>query len=118
MSLSCYERRELAAVERALSRDPVLRAVADLFPQPPARPQPRADRVYHRWQPALLLGAVLAGIAGTVVGAALIVPALLAVGLVALVSAMLTFAATAIRRGTQVRRRPEPALTAPTREGD
>jgi hypothetical protein len=117
MTLSIQERRQLAAVERALSRDPVLSAVADLFPQPPVRTHRSNDSGYHRWRrPGMLLAAVLIGVTGTVTGAALVVPVLLAVGLVALVGGVLAFVGTTIHRGTHPRRA-VPALAIQTREG-
>lgn len=115
MSLSCHERRQLAAVERALSRDPVLSAVAGLFAQPPAGPRAPTTKTYRRWEPGLLIGIVLLGVATTVVGAALVVPALQVVGLTALAGGALAFAGTAIRRGTRARDA-TPALASQTRE--
>jgi hypothetical protein len=64
----------------------------------------------------MLLAIVSIGIAGTVTGAVLLVPALLAAGLVALLGGPLAFAGTAIRRGTRTRG-PVPALAIQTREG-
>lgn len=104
MCLSEYEQNQLAAADRALSGDPVLRAVCDLFPRPPVRGAARDLRVV-RWSAHRLLLVMLwslvamaAGLATTIVAVALAESAVV-VGPAVMLTAAVAFLVAAIRRG-------------------
>ncbi|HKN98642.1 MAG TPA: hypothetical protein VJX10_16100 [Pseudonocardiaceae bacterium] len=104
MSLSEYEQCQLAAVDRALSGDPVLRAVCDLFPRPPIRGELRAVRwSAHRLLLVMLwsLVAMAAGLVATILAAALARSAVV-VGPAVMLTAAAAFLVAAIRRGIRL----------------
>ncbi|HEX5115570.1 MAG TPA: hypothetical protein VFW65_10280 [Pseudonocardiaceae bacterium] len=106
MSLSDKENRQLAAVDRVLSGDPVLRAVADLFPRP-ALPFLAGRPVVRRSTRRLLLimvwslAAVAVGLATTILAVTLARPMEL-VGPSVMLAAAVAFVVAAIRRGARV----------------
>lgn len=106
MSLTDHEQSQLVATDRALSGDPVLRAVAELFPFPPSAA--RAIRAVTRWSAHRLLlvmvwslAAVAVGLVITILTTALASPAV-AAGLAVMIAAATAFAVAAIRRGAVV----------------
>jgi Protein of unknown function (DUF3040) len=106
MSLSDKENRQLAAVDRVLSGDPVLCTIADLFPRP-AAPIPVSRLPSRRSMRRLLLvmlwslAAVAVGLATTILAVTLVWPVEL-VGPLVMVAAAAAFVVAAIRRGRRV----------------
>ncbi|HEX3650536.1 MAG TPA: hypothetical protein VHV49_19085 [Pseudonocardiaceae bacterium] len=104
MSLSEREQRQLAAADRALSGDPVLRALCELFPGPAARGEFRAVRwTAHRLLLVMVWSVVImaVGLATTIVAAALADPPVV-VGPAVMVTAAVAFVVSAIRRGVRM----------------
>lgn len=106
MSLSEYELCQLAAVDRTLSGDPVLRAVCDLFPRPPIRSGAGEFRV--RWSAHRLLMVMLwslvamaAGLITTILAVAL-ARSVVVVGPAVMLAAAAAFLMAAIRRGVRL----------------
>ena len=106
MTLSEREQAQLAAVDRVLSRDPVLRALADLFVEPPKRLTVPAARTRHGRDRLLVtmvccLAVVLLGVGATLLGVHLAMPVLVGLGLGTMIGASLVFAVVAICRGAE-----------------
>lgn len=103
MTLSDRERSRLTAVDRALSRDPVFRALCDLFVEPPPPPRPPAEPV-ARGRDRLLVAmvcclvAVPVGVAVMLLGVRLAMVAFVAVGLAMMIGASIAFAIVTICR--------------------
>lgn len=109
MSLSHHERRELSRIDRALSAEPALRAVAGLFPGPPRPvavprrgPVTRLDRALGRhptWY--ALIGVVVAalGLVCVALATAVRLEAVAVVGGVAAVAATVLLVVTIVRHG-------------------
>jgi hypothetical protein len=106
MSFSDKENRQLAAVDRVLSGDPVLRAIADLFPRPAAaipvsrllsRQSMRRLLLVMVWS----LAAIAVGLATTILAVTVVRPVVL-VGPLVMVAAAAAFVVAAIRRGRRV----------------